>query len=675
MTRSRSLSPALERARSRRPITWLTLLGVLLLPAVLGGVLVLALENPTAHLDRMTAAIVNLDEPVTLDGQYTPLGRQLAAGLVEGSDEVDSNLTWVISNEEDATAGLADGSYQAVVTIPEEFSAAATSAGRAIQDEGVAPAQATISVTTPPDGRVADDLITGQVAHAATTALGGMLTEATTENILLAFTTLGEQLGTAADGAGEIATGTRQAADGAGQLPGGATALADGAGQLAGGAGQLAGGASALASGLDSLASNTAAIGGGIRQLGTGLNAGAAQIRENGLVPQDLLDTAAGAADAAAGLAAQAGGVAGTLTALSDECAASGADEDFCARLLESARDADGVADGAGLVAQASGGASAFLSGFAQAAPAQVAGQLDEAGTAATGIADALGLIAGGIDQSAAGARQLGTGAGELGAGAGALASGATALADGATGLVTGLGRLADGTGELATGLQTAVEEIPRFSADRSASLASVIADPVSADTGGTSLFGATAVPLLAAVALWFGALASFIVLRAVPAQTLTSRRSAPVLALRTLLPAAAVGVGQGILVAVVVQLIARYDVATWWAFLGIAVLTGVAFATVHQALVAVFGGAGRWIAALVGVVAVATGLVSTVPAWLATLGGVLPTAPATAALIAPGTGSAIAGLLVWGALSFGATVLAVARRRTTSARAVLRAA
>lgn len=114
----------IERARSRKPITWLTILGVLLLPAAVGGILVAALQNPTERLDSMTAAIVNLDEPVTIDGQMTPLGRQLASGLVEGSDDLDSNLTWVISNKDDAADGLADGSYQAVITIPEDFSSA-----------------------------------------------------------------------------------------------------------------------------------------------------------------------------------------------------------------------------------------------------------------------------------------------------------------------------------------------------------------------------------------------------------------------------------------------------------------------------------------------------------------------------------------------------------------------
>ena len=99
----------IERARSRRPVTWLTVLGVLLLPAVLGGILVTALYNPTERLNEISAAIVNDDEPVTVNGQYTPLGRQLAAGLVEGSDDFDSNLTWVLSNDDDAAEGLADG--------------------------------------------------------------------------------------------------------------------------------------------------------------------------------------------------------------------------------------------------------------------------------------------------------------------------------------------------------------------------------------------------------------------------------------------------------------------------------------------------------------------------------------------------------------------------------------
>ncbi|MGB4136403.1 MAG: hypothetical protein WA971_07560, partial [Microbacterium sp.] len=76
----------------------------------------------------------------------------------------------------------------------------------------------------------------------------------------------------------------------------------------------------------------------------------------------------------------------------------------------------------------------------------------------------------------------------------------------------------------------------------------------------------------------------------------------------------------------------------------------------------------------LVGVLAVATGLISTVPGWLASLGGAMPTAPALSGLIA-GNAPAAAALVVWAVLSLIATTLAVAFRRTTSAKAVLAAA
>ena len=267
----------IERARSRKPITWLTILGILLLPAAVGGILVAALQNPTERLDSMTAAIVNLDEPVEIDGQLTPLGRQLASGLVEGSDELDSNLTWVISNKDDAADGLADGSYQAVITIPEDFSAAATSAGQVVSDGGGDAEQATIQVTTPDDGLVADDLITSQIANVAASSMGTLLSEATTENILVGFTTIGDQIGDAADGAVKLATGARDAATGAAAIPDGAT-------QLASGASELGAGASSLASGLDTLATKTREAASGASTLGKGLTDGAAALQTNGIV-------------------------------------------------------------------------------------------------------------------------------------------------------------------------------------------------------------------------------------------------------------------------------------------------------------------------------------------------------------------------------------------------------
>jgi putative membrane protein len=647
----------IERARSRKPITWLSILGVLLLPAAVGGILVAALQNPTERLDSMTAAIVNLDDPVTIDGQVTPLGRQLASGLVEGSDDLDSNLTWVISNEDDAADGLADGSYQAVITVPEDFSAAATSAGQAIADGGGEAEQATIQVTTPDDGLVADDLITGQIANVAASTLGTMLSEATTENILVGFTTIGDQIGEAADGAVQLASGARDAATGAAAIPDGAT-------QLASGAGQLGTGASSLASGLDTIAASTRDAATGAGTIGAGLASGAAQLGENtpGLkAAMGAVQTGTASAQAAAG---QAQTLAGDLGALAASCAASGAGADFCATLATASTDAV-------TLATSTGTASGYLSGAAPGVAA-IPGTLDtivssmgQAGAGASQLAGGLNQLATeGVDASAAGARALASGAAQL-------TDGATQLATGSTELATGLDTLATGTGDLAGGLRTASESLPSFSDGESTSLASVIADPVSTDASATTIFGPTAIPLLAAVVLWFGGLATFVVMRAHTARTLTSRRSSAGLTLRAFAPAALIGAGQGLLVSLIVQIVAGYDAAAWWAFAGTAVLAGVVFAAVNQALVALFGGIGRWIAALVGVLAVATGLISTVPGWLSALGAALPTAPAFTGLIA-GNGAAVAALVVWGVLSLIATTLVVALRRTTSAKAVL---
>ena len=215
----------LERARSRRPVTWLTLIGVLLLPVVIVGILVAALYNPVERLDGMRAAVVNNDEPVTVNGQYVPLGRQLTAGLVKGSDDLPSNLDWTISNTEDAATGLADGTYDAVITIPANFSAAATSTAAASDGSGGTPEKATIAAQTSPDSRIVDEAITTQVAQAAASVLGQQLSSVYLENVFLGFTTLGDQLGTAADGA-------HQLADGAAQSQTGAVSLADGVRQL-----------------------------------------------------------------------------------------------------------------------------------------------------------------------------------------------------------------------------------------------------------------------------------------------------------------------------------------------------------------------------------------------------------------------------------------------------------
>jgi len=633
----------IERARSRRPVTWLTIVGIVLLPAIIGGILVAALYNPVERLDSMSAAIVNDDEAVTLNGQLVPLGRQLTAGLVEGSDELESNLNWVISNKEDAAEGLADGTYQAIVTIPENFSAAATSTA-----PGSTPEQATIKVTTPPDAKIVDDAITAQVTSAAASIMGKQLSEVYLENVFLGFTTLGEQLGEAASGATQLANGATDAATGA-------RSLADGVPLLSSGVTSLATGAQELSTGLGTISGKTREAAAGASQLAAGVNAGADQLIAAGIVPAELTAAADGSAAATAGVAEALGGLVATCDTTTTP--------EFCAQLAA-------VQAQAGGAAQAAGGTSYGLGQLAVQAPEQIAGQLRTIGSNVATLSGGLGQLAGGIDQSAAGAGALASGAGQLATGVDQLGTGASSLAD-------GIATLADGTGTLADGLDEASTSIPSYSDSEATSLATVVADPVAAQGNDTNLFGASAVPLLATLALWFGGFGSFVALQAAPRRALTSRAPSALLALRSLAPAAGLGALQGLLVAGVVQLAASYSWDAWVPFALMSVVAGIAFAAINQALVAAFGGAGRWFAALVGVLAVATGVVSTVPGVLSSIAGLMPTTPAYTGMLAAltesaGFGAGVAGLLVWSMVAFIVTTIAVARRRVVQSRELL---
>jgi len=608
---------------------------------------------------------VNEDEPVTIDDQLVPLGRQLTAGLVEGSDDQPSNLTWTISNADDAAAGLADGTYSAVVTIPENFSAAATST----QPGGV-PERATIEVQTPPDSLIVDDAITAQVTSAAASLMGEQLSQVFLENVFLGFTTLGDQLG-------EAASGAQQLADGAGQAADGATQLADGMPQLASGASGLADGAGELQNGLGTIAGGIRGAADGASQLAAGVNQGAADLEATGIVPDQLAQAANGAAATTAAASAKANETLQALQALAASCTQS---DEFCAGLVNAATLAgttsailtgNGTAQNPGAVPLSQGTADG-LAGFDQQATAEFAKQFRTIGTNASALSGGLTQLADGTAQSASGAGQLSSGASQLAGGLDEVGAGATSLADGVT-------ALADGTSELADGLGEASAAVPSYTDAEAKSLADVVATPVEADGVGTSLFGASAIPLLAMLALWFGGLGTFIALQAVSRRALTAREPSALLALRAFAPGAALGAAQGLLVAGVVQLAASYDWGQWWVFAGVSVAAGIAFAAVNQGLVAVFGGAGRWVSALIGVLAVATGVVSTVPGALSGIAALMPTSPAYTGMVAAltdstGVGAAVTGLVVWALLAFGATILAVARRRTTSARALLAA-
>jgi len=616
---------SLERIRTEKRVTWLTVVGILLVPLVIGGLLVWALWNPTERLSDVKAAVVNLDQPVEVNGQTVPLGRQLSAGLL---DRRDDNFDWVLTDAKGAASGLSDGSYVAVVTIPKSFSAAATSQAGKPADV----TQATIDVQTSAASKLVDPAISQAVTTTATSVLNKQLTSTYLENVYVGFNTLHDQIAKASSGASQLSSGAAQLASGTHQVADAGAQLATGASGLSSGVSQLSSGVSGLSSGLTQLSGGATSLSGGLSQLESSTAQLPAQTSQ---------------------LSTLIGGVGGELADLSSECATAGGSTDFCTRLARQAATVNGVTGQPGIAAGA----------------AQLAAGMPQLTAGISQSASGAQQLASGLSQSATGAQKLAGGAAQTASGASGLSDGVAQLSAGLPSLASGADQTASGASGLAAGLQQAVKQLPSYSESERKNLASVAAEPVKQDAATQSGFGQTSIPLFAAVALWLGALATFLVLQAVSRRSMLTTRASGRIAWDGFVPAAVVGALQGVLVAGIMQFALSLDGGHWFGFAGVAALAGVAFAAVNHGLVALLGGIGRFISMLVVVITLASGIVSTVPAFFNSAMQLLPTSTAITAFRGVVESSddvwrGIGGLLLWTVFGFVLALIAVARKR-----------
>ena len=679
------MTTALTPLRGSR-VRWSTILGLVLVPLTVAGVFLWGLWNPVERLDTVTAAVVNLDEPVEMDGQLVPLGRVLAAELIAGSsdgsapDPDRSNFTWVLTDKADARAGLEDGRYATSITIPEDFSAAATS----LADGPENARTATIHITESDRGRLLDTALSGIVTQTATSVLNQQLGEQFVGNVLIGMTTLNEGIAEAADGASQLADGGDQLAAGTRSLADGATELANGTGQLASGASALAGGAAELSNGTAELAGGASALADGAAGLAGGaaeLAAGAQEAADGG---QELAAGVATYVDninaIASGLQGGLGEVAAPLEQLRDLVAADviplpdGVSKDEVVATLNRAIDQVNLLasdNPQSPLTELQAGGSALAAGVAQSA----AGQQE--------LATGLQAYSGGVSQFSAGVRSLADGAGALSGGASEMSSGLSTfsggvselaaqtpeLAAGATELADGAEAAAAGVETLAGGLSEAAASIPTYTEDESQVMAQTAVESVRADGGNDELFNSSGVPLFAGIALWAGALASFLVLSPLWVRTREAARGVFALTARSTVPAILLGGAQGAIAGIVLPIALGYDFGSGAAFFGLALLAGIAFGLLVQGLSARFGGFGRFVAFALLVVAFTVGIVSTVPGPLAVVGDASPLGAAftgfqAVASGAPGVGGAAMLLIVWAFAGVALTAWAVARKR-----------
>ncbi|MFF2495669.1 YhgE/Pip family protein [Agromyces sp. NPDC058064] len=437
--------------------------------------------------------------------------------------------------------------------------------------------------------------------------------------------TLAGGLGQLADGAGTLSTGTStlaggldQLAAGAGTLSTGATKVADGAGalsaqlgQAAAGAGQLATGSHQLADGAGGISAQTATLAGGSAELSDSLAALLAAMQANPEVPASVyLDALQQAADGAATLDAgaqaavpQVQGYAASSTAFAGKVDALSAGLSAGApKASELAAGAAQLRDGAATLAQKSGAAASGAHDLANGA-STLSNTSGAAASGASTLANGAATLAGKSGDAATGAHTVADGAAQLSAGTGDLVSGTEQLASGGSSLADGAGKLAAGGRTLADELGEGAEQAPSMSASDIEARADVMAVPVQLDESSqnaASSFGEGFAPFFIALATFVGGLITWLILRALPTRALAASASGLRSVMTGFLPAMAIGLGQVVIMVLVLVYGIGLEPEYWLATSAFIYLVTLAFLALQQMFIIVLGTAAGRVVSLV---------------------------------------------------------------------------
>ena len=502
---------------------------VMVLPALLGLTTLVATSDSVDNIDAIPAAIVNLDEPVTLDsGDTLPAGRQMLASLTAPDQ---TTLDWSVVSADTAESGLAEGTYYAVVTIPSTFS-------RQVADvlQGDSTTVPQVEVSSSSSSPVVGSLTSALVTSAAND-LGTTLTVSYLDTSLAATTTISDSIGDAARGAQDLHEGQESAAEGAStladgaaslttgleslhsgtsELSSGADTLADGVGTYTDAVSSAASGASTLASGASSLSSGVAAYTGGVAQVYSGITkaqSGSSTSLKDGAATVaagiDTLNTTLASVDVS-GLATmpnQLGSAADAANTISDtagtqltqaiaacqfqtaQLTAAGltsvpSDQtDYCAAATQIAT---GIVSGASTLgnslSEGADQATAAASQLSTLSEGQDA--LEQLSAGAHAVSDGISTLATSINSNL-----LGTNASTLTSGASQLATGATTLSEGLATLNASSSAVTSGASQLATGATSLDEGAASANdgADQLAEGAATLADGSAQLTEGAS--------------------------------------------------------------------------------------------------------------------------------------------------------------------------------------------
>lgn len=534
----------------RSRMTRAAIVVLMLLPLVYGALYLWAYWDPFGHVNKMPVALVNADKGATVSGQHVNIGEEISKSLT-----ADGSMDWHVLSLDEARSGVDHGNYYFMLELPPDFSEAIASplTGEPKQANLVAVYNDANNYISSSIGRTAID----QVLNAVSTRISGQAVN----QVLSVVVSSGAGIQQAADGARQLADGAAKVDDGAGQLATGLHTARPGSAQLATGAKQLSDGINQATDPLLTVTKAVANIGGSTDKLQQGAEA----LRQ----ANDQIDGIAKAQDSAANaltavidqLAGRQDPAANTLRGIQDQLR----EHQFTPQVRQQLTDAEN--------------ASIAMTETLRGPGSPLKSALDQVGGEGQELTNKLTQLRNGAQQLATGNAQL--------------SSGIAKMDDGAQQLKSGTAQLRSGSAELATKLTDGAKQVPTWSNQQKNAIADTIGGPVHLETAHENAapnFGTGMAPFFVTLALFFGALVLWMILRPLQTRAIAAEVLPLRVALSSYLPAATIGIFQAIILYCVVRFALGMHAAHPVAMLGFMVLISFAFVAATQAINALVG-------------------------------------------------------------------------------------
>ena len=460
----------------------LIIVAILMIPTIYTTLFLGSMWEPYGNLSKLPIAVVNQDQPSSYEGTALDVGSSVVSSLSE-NDSLDFHFV----DEATASAGLLDGTYYMVITIPDDFS---SNAATLLTDH---PQKMELDYATNPGTNYIASKMSESAAAKIKTSIENEVTTVYMQAITEQFANSGDGLQTAADGAARLSDGSSQAAQGATTLSEHLKQLSDSSLQFQAGTDRLLGGLTAYTDGASRINDGAKALNDGVSQLTAKmpeLSGGVSQLQTgSAALSNGLADFQTGFSTYVNGTTALADGVsayiagaeqlrsgAGQLAALENLGQVSSGVTALRSAVTDSTDAAPSLQAGAASVATGMTDlTNALLLLQQQAASsgnAPLAASLEALCQNAAQLAGGAGQVSGGIDQlaggltqleastssfpdAAAGVAALNTGFHQLSANNGTLLDAASQLKQGGTSLTDGLSRISDGSLSLQNGISS----------------------------------------------------------------------------------------------------------------------------------------------------------------------------------------------------------------------------